>query len=491
MLDEGLRVSGLIPRGGGKTTAERARLVIKMARIPKARCVYIATTKEHARELMWDPLKDLCERLGIGATFNETRMTCTFKKNGARVRLFGADDMREIDKLRGQSFHEVAIDEAASHSEKILSALIHRIVGPRLGDFGGCIVLFGTPGHVLSGLFYDSTRTGSDKHRPWKDRHDQQWHGWKGWSSHFWDLEEAGKHIPAIQRLWVEALEEKERNKWSDDHPIWLREYRGQWAADDTENVFKYRAHITLDGVTQQWNQWDPERVGPMKFAKLPEDRADWLYVYPMDMGHAYPFALNVFAVSPSDPDKRILHVFGFEKKGMYAKPVAELLLGEGHNADRPGGCIGYTGWPVGSVIDSDDAIIQELANVYGIRCLKAERKMGYKFGAIELVNGDLIDGRIKILKGSKLEEQLLQLQWVSNEFGELKENKAQPNHSTDCLVYGRKLIAHLFETGELVGPRENPRPFADPMGLDEPEPPRGEFSDILGSDNFDEIWGG
>lgn len=57
--------------------------------------------------------------------------------------------------------------------------------------------------------------------------------------------------------------------------------------------------------------------------------------------------------------------------------------------------------------------------------------------------------------------------------------------------MYGRKLIAHLFETGELVGPRENPRPFADPMGLDEPEPPRGEFSDILGSDNFDEIWGG
>ena len=481
--DDGRRVSALVGRGGGKTTGARARCVIKMARIAKAKLVYVATTREHARELMWDPLKDLTERLGIEATFNETRMTCTFKRNGARLRLFGADDMREIDKLRGQSFHEVQIDEAASHSDKILDALIKRIVGPRLGDYNGCIVLFGTPGHILSGLFYDATRLGSDNHRPFSDRENPDYAGWKQWSSHAWDLEMAGRTIPAIGRQWDEALEEKAANGWSDDHPIWLREYKGQWAADDTEHVYKYRADR---------NQWDPPRVGPMRFAKLPDDRADWLYVNAMDMGHADPFACNVFAFSPSDPEKRIYHVFGFEKKGMYARQIAELLLGEAANAENPQGVYGQAGWPVGAVIDSDDAIIQELANVYGIRVVKSDRKAGLKFGAIELVNGDLIDGRIFILKGSALELQLTQLQWVANEFGELKENKGQANHSSDCLAYGRRLIAHLFETGEAQATK--PAQIARRAGLQDPidpiENPGGEFAGLLDDGSYGDMWG-
>jgi hypothetical protein len=142
-LDSGRRVNALVGRGGGKTTGARARLVMKALRLYKAKLVYVATTRQQAGELMWYPLKDLLDNLEIRATFNETERKCTFDLTGATIRLVGADDKREIDKLRGQSFHEVQIDEAASYPPGLLEALLFRVVGPRLGDLDGCIVAFG------------------------------------------------------------------------------------------------------------------------------------------------------------------------------------------------------------------------------------------------------------------------------------------------------------------------------------------------------------
>jgi hypothetical protein len=452
--DPSRRVAARVGRGGGKSTGWMARAIIK-ATAGKAKVLFIATTRQQAEDLIWAKLKDTLEKLRIEATFNETKLRCTIRKTDATIRLVGADDKREVDKLRGQTFDEVGIDEAASHGASLLDALIFRILGPRLGD-GAAIVLFGTPGHNLAGEFYEATRPNGPKNKPWSDR--EPLDGWGGWSMHQWTLEDGGLVVPEMARLWREALVEKETNQWVDDHPIWMREYLGQWAADDTENVYKYKPH---DAEGQPWNQWDPERVGPMRFAKLP-DRADWLYVLALDMGHGDPFACNVFTFSPSDPGKGIYHVFGFERTGMYARTIAELLLGEQVNTERPGGVIGQMGWPIGAIADADEAFIAEMGNVYGVRLTKAERKMGYKFGAIELVNGDLIDGRIKILKGSSLEQQCQQLQWVANEYGELKENKAQPNH---CFAAGTMVMTEHGErpiesiaVGELVWTRSGLR---------------------------------
>lgn len=498
--DVARRITYLVGRGGGKTTALRGRALIKATRIRRAKVLYFAKTRMHAKDLMWFPLKDLCERLGlqqgVDVQFNETELRCTILRTGAMIQLSGADDLKEIEKWRGQSFDEVQIDEGASHVPELLATLVFRIVGPRLGDRDGCIVLCGTPGHILRGLFYDATRPGSTMHRAWADRALPEFKGWKGWSSHAWTLKDvialpnAAKLFPALVKLWAEALVEKESNKWSDENPIWRREYEGRWAADDTENVFKYRPH---DKDGKPFNQWDPERIGPMKFAKLPEDRKDWEYAYAHDMGHSDPYAFNVFAFSPTDTTRTILHVYGYERVGMYAKPIAELLLGEKLDLDKPAGAIGVTGWPVGQIADMDPAHLAELANVYGLRITKAEKKMDYKFGAIELVNGDLTDGRLKILKDSELEKQLQALQWKADDLGALREDKAQANHSTDTLVYGRRLIAHLFESGQAGTPAA-----AAPDAREQPPEERRnnapgdeDFSELLSDGTFDDDWGG
>ena len=281
------------------------------------------------------------------------------------------------------------------------------------------------------------------------------------------------------------------------DNPIRKREYGAVWARDNTTTIFQYRA--LLDDGTP-WNEWDPERIErgldrvPIAVLPLGHDgkpRTDWLYALAMDHGIKDPFALNVFAVSPSDPSRTIYHVYNFEQVGMYARRIATLLLGAGidKNLDaahsKPGGVIGALGeWPAGMVSDvyqQGEAQLLELSQVYGIKILPAEQKG--KLSGIELVNSDLVDGRIKILKGSALAQQLSDLQWVKDEYGFPKEDKAQANHSSDTLIYGRRLLAHLFDQA-IDKPREQRRDsFADPMGLDRDrlDVPKGEFDFLFG----------
>jgi hypothetical protein len=496
VCDPHRRIAALCGRGAGKTTAGRARLVLRLLGTPRARCLYIATTRDQAERLMWGPLKELFEKLGFRAgvdvTYNETKLRVTLKRNGAMLWLFGADDKREIDKLRGQAFHEVGIDEAASYPVELLRQLITRVIGPRLGDYGGCIWLIGTPGPLLQGLFYEATRPGSEWHRAYADRNDPEFADWSAWSSHAWTLQDGAKTVAAMARLWAEALIEKKAQQFDDSSPVWRREYLGEWSADSSESCFQYRPH---DSTGAPFNQWDPERVGPMRVAKLPDEFSEWSYVVAMDLGHSDPFALNVFAFAPSDVKRRIWHVYGFEKTKMYAQTIAYHLIGEELDHVKPDGLFGEIGWPDGLVADLaglGDSLIEELSNVYGIRVLAAEKK--HKYSAMDVVNGDLADGRLKILKGSSLERQLMSLQWKADEYGQLKENKGQPNHSSDCLVYARRVIGNMISAGTVaVEVKKRARqPLRDDASIprDDYQAP-GEYDSLLGNNDYGDLDGG
>jgi len=492
-LDPALRIMALVGRGGGKTTGGRARYLLKGLTVRRARMLYIATTRPQAEEFMWTPLKDLDEKLGLGCHFSETKLRMTFPQTGATLRLVGADDRREIEKLRGQPFHEVQVDEGASHKPQILSYLIRRIIGPRLGDFGGSLVIYGTPSHVLGGIFYEGTRNGSETARWYDDRHKPEFKDWIGWSSHRWTIQDGAKTIAAMARLWAAALVEKAREGWTDDNPIWRREYLGIWAHDDTESIYRYRAH-TDEG--EQWNQWDPERDKETGFVKL---EGEHNFVYGLDMGHSDPFSLQILA-NP-EASRELLHVFEFCKPGMYAKPIAELLVGKvwvknilaGKDPGPAGGLIGLTGWPYGMVADVaglGGAILDELSEVYGIPIEPAEKK--HKFDSIELSNGDFIDGRISILKDSTLEDQLLNLQWERDDYGGLKERRGDRNDATDAFVYARRKAMHLI-AGEQPPP-EKPQPGSAEaaqawLDADEEElsRTRSEDEDLLADGNYDE----
>lgn len=506
------RVAALVGRGGGKTTAWKARALIKLTSIARARLRYVALSRPDAEELLWEPLKFTIEELsnagipnlviGKDVFFSEVKLRLTIARTGGELQLVGADDKKEISKLRGKPFHEVGLDEAASHDPLRVDDLLFRAVGPRLGDYRGAFVMFGTPGPRLQGEFYKATCPGGTidgvlMHRPYERRNDPEFAGWQGWSSHAWALTDPdAQKIPQLANVWSEALITKDEQRWSDNHPTWRREYLGEWAADNTENIYQYRAFF--EG--QRWNSWTPEIDGTTGFAKLPDGFKDWHFGYGADMGSKDPFALNVFAFSPSDTSRTLYHVYSFGRTQMYARAIAKLLIGEEAvvktlrgeqvNEKEWKGAFAVTGWPAAFVADLahlGEAVILELGNVYGIR-IKAAEKKG-KHATIEGANGDLADGRIKVIAGSELEKQLETLQWKKDEYDQVKEGKGDRNDHADSFIYVRREIVSLFAAGVVVAPSKPAEPvYTDPMQLGSGE--TGEYDSLLSDADFGDNWG-
>ena len=532
-LDPALRYSMLVGRGGGKTTVYRVRALRKITKIKRARVIYAATSRPEAERLNWEPLKELIDQLGLRDefTFNEGRLRCTCKRTGGTYELVGIDDKKEVNKYRGQPFDEVQVDEAASHNPILLEMFLDRAVGPRLGERHGCIGLGGTPGHVLRGRFYDVTRTGGELHRPYSLRDDPDFAGWVGWSSHAWSmldvlkLPHAARLYPALVLNWEAALVEKERQKWSDNNPIWMREYLGLWASDHTTSMYAYQAHAADGSLLNRWAPYGElklEGIPMLKaaIAALPKEHTDYLYGYGTDLGARDPFALTILAFSPSDPWRRFFHVFSFERRRMYPRLIAELLIGEdavkarlrGEVYTELGGLFGLTGWPVAAVADLaglGEMVIDELARVYGIKFVAAEKKN--KPGAIEVFNGDLVDGRMFILAGSPLEDQLASLQWKPDEYDVPKEDKAVANHSADSATYIRTKLGAMFsgalsepppaKEGEIPAVPRPDKPVAKPAKRPAPSKKpdtwtdkpvggkrKGEYNALLQDNNFRQI---
>lgn len=495
VTDPAERITCLVGRGGGKTTGGLLRLVLKMIRRPRMSCLFLAATRTSAEKLVWNQLKEVLTNLGIAFTPHQVKLECHLS-NGSVLTLGGCDDKKDIDKLRGIHFDEVGIDECATVPPELLEDLIDRVLSPRLV---GALWMIGTPGHVLRGPFYEATRAGAvDEdgkalHRPYRERHLPANDNWDRWSSHAWTLlDGVAAGVPAMIVGWRKALEQKARKKWSDDNPIWCREYLGRWAADDTTTVYRYRAH---DAEGRLWNRWEPELVGApiggVQFAQLPKTFADWSYVIGMDLGHSDPFALVVLAYSPSDPTRTIYQVYEFQQTKMYVREIAELLIGKDLRHEAPGGIIGRIGWPDGMVADMaalGDTILDELREVYGITVVMAEKGYKYKLPAIELANGDLVDGRIKVIKDSKLEREMLELQWVTDEHNKVSENKAQANNGSDSFLYARLVIAKLFiSNGSSYVEPKSPALTAEP-----PLPVERDADDegyLLASGGYDDDW--
>lgn len=512
--DPSRRISILAGRFGAKTTTLRARAALKMTSKRRAELLYLATTEDQARELNWDPLQEMNEFYGLELRFIKSELTATCTRTGSRYVMGGMEDDADVERYRGKTRDETQIDETASHEPVRLAKLTERTAGPR----AKVIVEAGSPGYVPKGEFYDATRSSGGNNARYADRNKE---GYKPayWSSHYWnakmvvELPNARTLYPGICELWDNALVEKATKGWADDNPNWLREYLGIWVSDDTGRVFLYKAVKADTG--ELWNQWDPFDGKPLEGIQQLEASVAKLkamgvwplrFVVPADMGSADPFACNPLAFSPRDPLRRIWHMMAFERTGMYARTIADLLIGpeavervlRSQPIEPYGGIFRVTGWPDGLIFDSDQATIDELARVYGVKFAKASRDPGAKAGSIALLNGDLVDGpRFFVIKGSLMEEQLEQLQWREDQFGRVKEDPRQANHSSDTAVYGRRLIATLFESGAVeqeAAPapgQGSARPASPPAPQPAPEPDRGIYSDPLRTPlHFHDPWG-
>lgn len=440
--DPAKRKAILCPSRAGKSYTLALYLLHTLCTVPRAQVLYVAFIRGEAKEIMWQLLKGLDEEFALGLTFGEAELTVTNRK-GSWARLAGCESWGDVDKFRGVPRHLVILDESATWIAPLLNDLIYKVLEPRLGDYRGTLCMAGTPGEVLAGPFYDVTgphatdlevdEEGSFRStsRPYAERDEEKWRQVKyAWSTHGWP--KSANTSEAGQNAWNEALKLKARNGWSDDNPIWIREHLGRWIADDSKLVSRY------DSLRDDWTPGPRTAENPFG---LPEGHA-WRFVLSADMGFHDPFALQVGAYSDTHPS--LFQVYEFEQTGLTVSGVADAFR-KVHSLIDPEDIE----IEVGDMQGLGGMVIETLATEHGIYLDPLQQKD--KRDHIELANSGFVDGRIKVLKNSRLAQEMLYLAW---DVSGLKPRSSQPNHNYDAWLGVVRHSRHLEARPQAVQPK-------------------------------------
>ncbi len=104
---------------------------------PPPRYSYIAPTFTQAKDVAWSYVKHYCSPIP-GIKTSESELFVEFPHNGARFKLYGADN---YDRMRGTYNDDVTIDEPAQMDPRAWPEVIR----PTLSDFNGGATFIGTP----------------------------------------------------------------------------------------------------------------------------------------------------------------------------------------------------------------------------------------------------------------------------------------------------------------------------------------------------------
>jgi hypothetical protein len=125
-------------RRAGKTVACINELIERAIRNKRQdpRYAYIGPLLSQAKDIAWSYLKQYTE--GLTSKVSESELYVVLRHNGARIRIYGADNP---DRIRGLYFDGAVVDEFGDMAPFIWSDILI----PALSDRDGWVVFIGTP----------------------------------------------------------------------------------------------------------------------------------------------------------------------------------------------------------------------------------------------------------------------------------------------------------------------------------------------------------
>lgn len=422
----------LCSRRAGKSYLACAYLLKEAFDNPGVTVVYIATTRIHAKRILERELTNFSRRYRLGIEYNRTELLATLT-NGSQILLTGANDANDIERLRGGKYALVVVDECASYGPHF-ETLVEEIIEPALLDLDGTLCLLGTPGINASGFFYSATvegRTGGPRATAADaaagDVDDSAARLWKnfGWTV----LENTALRRTRDVPKWLAGM--RKRKGWTEDHPVYRREWMGEWTRSTNDLVYH--------GFDPQRNIYDT----------LPDiGKAQWRYVLGIDLGYNDAFTITALAFSAASPNVYVVETLGKTQAipATWAIFIADFV-------DR------YD--PVSVVADAGalgKAIIAEFVQRYQLNIKAAEKSA--KLAYIDLLNGDLISGRLLLPADCPTIQEMQELQWDPKS-NRTRENSTQKNDFLDSLLYSWREARHWVPSDD-VEPRTdlNSDPF-------------------------------
>lgn len=398
ILDPSRRKTLFCTRRSAKSYTGGLHMVHFAMQYPKVNIGFVGLTRASAKAIIWkDILKVIDDKYHLEATFNHTDLMMRLP-NESEILVFGADaDENEMKKLLGRKFKLLIIDEASMYSISIANLI--GLVEPALIDEDGTICLLGTASDFPRGLFYDIT-TGKDN----------SWKLFK-WSAY---------DNPYVARQWHATIEKiKVERPLYMDTPQFKQWYLNQWIVDEEKLVYRFSASRNLC----------------LRQPHLSHD--SWTYILGVDTGWEDDSAFVLSAFHSNDPNLYILSCYRRKKMTFddVAAKVQEFMSDSQYAPHK---------------------VIIDGANKQGVESMRMRSKIPFEYADkqdkatfIELLNSDLVEGRIKILdtpENRPLWEEMASLVWMTD--GDRikypkKEHPNLPNHLCDAFLYAWRCGYH------------------------------------------------
>ena len=208
------RIAVMCSRRAGKTE-DNSDIINKVAAIPNSPILYINLTFENAIRQMYNRVIQEADRAGLAITKESKSAGFIQFANGSSVLFKGNKDRSEADKMQGDKYRLVIIDEAQSQCNMLY--LVDTIIRPMLADYTDSqLILTGTPPRRRGTYFEDVFNN-------------------IRWTKYNWNMFE-NPFIPDPEKVIQDICEEKGVTR---DSAFIQREYYGKIAYDTEAQVFK------------------------------------------------------------------------------------------------------------------------------------------------------------------------------------------------------------------------------------------------------------
>lgn len=280
-------------RRTGKTDAILRDYANGMLNEPGSLNLFGALTISSAREILWEPMRRESQRLGWGLDFDSSKMIVTHS-NGSRLLVRGSETKRDLEKPRGQKFRRIRLDECGAQRPDYLRYLVEEVLEPSLmDDPDSDCWLAGTPTPQAFGFFYDITTGGRPGYQVFKATAAQNPH--------------VDYHGFVYGRPGVPGL--LERRGWTEDNPIFRREYLAEWVFDGEACIYRF----------------DPLRnVVPALPELAPGD--SWARILSLDFGVGHHTAAAVLAY-PRAYGRDVYVEHTWQQRGMAPSDAAQRIF--------------------------------------------------------------------------------------------------------------------------------------------------------------------
>lgn len=478
-------------RRAGATAGGCRELLARSIERPGHRAMYMATTRQEARDRAWtndtqsgflDVLRaegtyvdhPTLEAWSLGGIIVEVRDADTALNfsNGSQIKLFGMDSERALRKERGKAKHVYWIDEAQDfpHLQKFYDAVV---IGS-LADYKGECWLSGTPGQDCAGFFYEITKN--------EEEGDPRLPGWEVHviavvdnpyfgcvvedGAEFYVEDNAKERVgpfataglaeeEAVKVRWDRTAGDAMRKKgWKGDEPDFVREWLGRWVKTDARYVYPVHAvpkhqlvfaprRLADNPIDPTHAPWYDHELALRDLPRNPRGRAyEWMFSIGADFGYAQtPFALTMWAFTFERPD--IFEMLSWKQHKVLPDDQRRYLELLWNTVDN---IVALVGDPAGQ----KSADLEAWRSRFSLPIDDADKSAKNTWQ--ELMAGDIRKGQVRYREDSPLLHEHRHLVYLptkpgktrkDDEFRRIADGTVPGNDCADAALYSFKYMTH------------------------------------------------